>query len=135
VTARQAEAQRWLAQAADDLRFARHALAGRFWAQACFVSQQVAEKAAKAVHHHRTGRPVIGHSVHALLKALNAKAGVTDALLELGGKLDQYYVPTRYPDALPGVVRSDAFSATQARDAVRAAGRVLTWARAQLRRA
>jgi len=133
VTNRRDDARRWLAQAADDLRFARHALAGRFWAQACFVAQQVGEKAVKAVHHHRTARPVIGHSVHTLLRTLDASEGVTPDLLELGGQLDQYYVPTRYPDALPGVVPSDAFSATQARAAVRAAATVLAWARSQLR--
>jgi HEPN domain-containing protein len=43
VARRPDEGRRWLAQAADDLRFARHALAGRFWAQACFVAQQVGE--------------------------------------------------------------------------------------------
>jgi HEPN domain-containing protein len=109
-------------------------LQGGFFAQACFVAQQVGEKATKAVHDHLAGRPVLGPSVHGLLRRLNARAGVTDALLTLGGELDQYYVATRYPDALPGVVPSDAFSAAQARGALRAASRILTWARTRLRR-
>ena len=124
----------WLRQAQDDYRFGRAALAGRFHAQACFIAQQVAEKAVKAVHYKLSGRPVIGHSVQALLKRLNARAQVTEELVTLGGELDQYYVSTRYPDALPGVVPSDAFSAAQARSALRAASRILRWAQVQVRR-
>ncbi len=125
----------WLRQAQDDYRFGRAALAGRFHAQACFIAQQVAEKAVKAVHYKLSGTPVIGHSVQALLKRLNARAQVTRELVTLGGELDQYYVSTRYPDALPGVVPSDAFSATQARAALRAANKILRWATLQVRRA
>jgi len=130
-----ADAKLWLRQAADDYRFGRAALVGRFHAQACFVAQQSAEKAVKAVHYHLGARPVIGHSVHALLAKLNARAGVTKDLLVTGAGLDQLYVPTRYPDALPGgLAPVDAFSAAQARVALRDAGRILRWARTQLRR-
>jgi HEPN domain-containing protein len=125
----------WLRQAQDDYRFGRAALTGRFHAQACFIAQQVAEKAVKAVHYKLSGSPVIGHSVQALLKRLNARAQVTGELVTLGGELDQYYVSTRYPDALPGVVPSDAFSAAQARSALRAANKILRWATLQVRRA
>ena len=128
------DARRWLAQAADDYRFGRHALGGGFHAQACFIAQQVGEKSAKAVHYHFTARPVLGHSVHDLMRRLNARGQVTLELLALAGQLDQYYVSTRYPDALPGVTPADAFSAAQARAALRAAGRLLRWARTQLTR-
>jgi HEPN domain-containing protein len=127
------DATLWLRQAADDYRFGRAALAGRFHAQACFIAQQVGEKAVKAVHYKLARTPVIGHSVHLLLKRLSARAGVTEDLLDLGGVLDQYYISTRYPDALPGIVPADAFSAAQARAALRAAGKILRWARTQLR--
>jgi HEPN domain-containing protein len=127
------DGQLWLRQARDDYRFGRAALGGRFYAQACFVAQQVGEKAAKAVHYHLTGRPVIGHSVQALLKRLNARAAVTAELIELGGQLDQFYISTRYPDALPGIAPRDAFSAGQARGALRAAAKILQWATKQMR--
>ncbi len=135
VPKRRDDARLWLRQAADDYRFGRAALTGEFYAQTCFVAQQVGEKAAKAVHYHLTGRPVLGHSVQALLRRLNARAGVTAELLTAGGQLDQYYVSTRYPDALPGIAPADAFSNPQARAALRAAGGILRWARAQIRRA
>ncbi len=34
----------WLRQAENDLAWARHSLAGGFYAQTCFASQQAAEK-------------------------------------------------------------------------------------------
>ena len=39
-----AEADRWRRQAANDLAFARLAVRERFYAQACFIAQQAAEK-------------------------------------------------------------------------------------------
>jgi HEPN domain-containing protein len=125
-------ARLWLRQAQDDYRFGRTALRERFYAQACFIAQQVGEKAAKAVCYHVTGRPVIGHSVRTLLEGLESRVPVPADLLVAGGELDQYYVTTRYPDALPGVTPADAFSAAQARTALRQAGRILRWAREQL---
>jgi len=127
------DAQLWLRQAADDYRFGRLALRNQFHAQACFIAQQAAEKAVKAVAYHLGMRPVVGHSIHALLKRLNARGRVTEKLLVLGGELDQYYIATRYPDALPGITPSDAFSETQARTALRAARRILSWTQAHLR--
>jgi hypothetical protein len=44
----------------------------------------------KSVHYQRTGRPIIGRSIHTLLKAFNRREGVTAELLELAGLLDQY---------------------------------------------
>ena len=127
------DAQLWLRQAADDYRFGRLALRNQFHAQACFIAQQAAEKAVKAVAYHLGMRPVVGHSIHALLKRLNARGRVTEKLLVLGGELDQYYIATRYPDALPGITPSDAFSEAQARIALQAARRILSWAQAHLR--
>ena len=78
---RRRDGELWLRQAADDFRFARLAVEREFFAQACFVAQQVGEKAVKAVHYHLGARPVIGHSVQALLRRLNARAAVTAALV------------------------------------------------------
>jgi len=43
------EALRWLSQARNDLDFGRLALREGFFAQACFVAQQTAEKALKSI--------------------------------------------------------------------------------------
>ena len=63
----QTEARRWLAQAQDDLAFARLGLREGFFAQACFLSQQAGEKALKALRYLRGDRRVLGHSLVALV--------------------------------------------------------------------
>jgi HEPN domain-containing protein len=52
------EAARWLTAATEDLAYARHAAAGGFHAPACFLAQQAAEKAVKAVHYSGGARVV-----------------------------------------------------------------------------
>src|SRR5207247_8696628 len=51
-----AEGHRWLAQAENDLRFAELASQERFFAQACFNSQQAAEKALERSEERRVGK-------------------------------------------------------------------------------
>ena len=116
-----AEANRWLRQAENDLGAARVMQREGFFAQACFLAHQVAEKALKALAYNRGDRYVIGHSLTELVSDL---ATIHPAVSELQvpmGVLDQYYLPTRYPDALPGSTPFEVFSETQARDAVDAA--------------
>ena len=63
-------AELWLSQAENDLAFAKVALREEFFAQACFNSHQVAEKALKALAYLRGDRYVLGHSLDELLSAL-----------------------------------------------------------------
>ena len=58
-----AEGRRWLTQAENDLQFAALASREGFFAQACFNSQQAAEKALKAFLYARGAEQVMGHSV------------------------------------------------------------------------
>jgi HEPN domain-containing protein len=44
---------------------------------------------------------------------------------ELARVLDKYYIPTRYPNGLPGGIPSQAYTADDARQAIAAAVRVL----------
>jgi HEPN domain-containing protein len=127
-----AEAERWLAQAENDLAFAEHGLALGFYAQTCFLAQQVAEKAAKAVHYARGARVVMGHSVDGLLEALEADAPEVAALRSGAKELDQHYVPTRYPNGLPGNVPFQAYTEEQARRSLGHARVVVSFARARL---
>ena len=125
-----AEAARWLAQAESDLGFAELGLREGFFAQACFVCQQAAEKALKGapLSGRRPGRP----------RALRRRAsrslgrrhpGLGD-LREGAQQLDQYYIPTRYPNGLPGGVPAEVFTRRQAEEAVGLARRFLAQARA-----
>lgn len=101
------EALRWLLQAQDefnDAEFLRQK--GRFYL-ALFHFQQAAEKALKAyLYLYIADRRVFfTHSVDELLQM--AQEIDTDfASLTQTRKLDQYYIPTRYPNGLPGGVPS-----------------------------
>lgn len=118
-----AEADRWRRQAANDLAFARVAVRERFYAQACFIAQQASEKAVKAIAYGLGERTVLGHSLVTLVSRYAERVPDLDDLRELAGILDQYYVPTRYPNGLAGGVPFEAFGESQATDAVDAAGR------------
>jgi len=122
------EAARWLRQSAHDLEFGRVALREGYFGQACFIAQQAAEKAVKAIHYHGGARVVLGHSVMRLADGLRAEVPGIGELMEAAGTLDQYYVPTRYPNGLPGGVPFEAFGERQARAALEDAERFVTLA-------
>jgi HEPN domain-containing protein len=54
-------------------------------------------------------------------------------LREAAGLLDQYYVPTRYPNGLPGGVPFEAFARTQGQAALDHAARFVSLARSRIR--
>ena len=117
------EADRWRRQAVNDLAFARVALREQFYAQACFTAQQASEKAVKAIAYGLGERTVFGHSLVTLISQYSDRALELRDLRELAGILDQYYVPTRYPNGLAGGVPFEAFGESQAAAAVEAADR------------
>jgi len=125
-----ADAQRWLAQARSDLGFAELGLREGYHAQACFMAQQTAEKALKALHYLAGARVVLGHSVVELLDGLVSRHPQMAALRESGQQLDQFYVPTRYPNGLPGGVPAQVFSRAQSEPAVTGARKFVETAEA-----
>ena len=71
----------------------------RLYNQACFHSQQAGEKCLKALLLHTEGKFPKTQSLIELLMLVSLK---DESLLELKDDclyLDQFYVPTRYPDA------------------------------------
>lgn len=116
-----AEAERWLAQARSELAFARIGVRERFYAQACFHCQQSAEMALKALHDLRGARLVTGHSVVELLASLVDAHPSLAPLRSAAARLDQLYIPTRYPNGLPGGVPAEVFTEDQAAEATRQA--------------
>jgi HEPN domain-containing protein len=127
-----AEAARWLAQARSDLAFAEVGAREGYHAQACFLCQQAAEKALKALHYLAGARVVLGHSVVELLEGLVARHAHLAALREAAQQLDQFYVPTRYPNGLPGGVPAQVFSQAQSAGAIEQARRFVESAGALL---
>ncbi|HDL85855.1 MAG TPA: HEPN domain-containing protein [Candidatus Acetothermia bacterium] len=95
-------ASRWLAFAKEDLQMAQLAMKERLYNQACFHTQQGAEKALKALIAERGKLPPKTHKLIDLISILcmpELEELRRDLLL-----LDRFYLPTRYPDALPGIL-------------------------------
>lgn len=111
----------WLAQGENDLLAARSTIAEGFYAQACFLAQQGAEKALKGLAFRRGFTQVCTHSIRQLAMDLKINGEVQEA----GRVLDLYYISARYPDALPEGAPFQAFSEQQARLAVAQAERIL----------
>jgi len=125
------EALRWLRQAERDLDDAKFCTDGGRYNVACFLSQQAAEKALKA-YLISIGEDPWGHSVAELAeRAAESLPGFAEAKRDVVG-LDKYYIPTRYPNGLPGGIPSDVFSADDAERATALAERTITAVRKAL---
>jgi HEPN domain-containing protein len=96
------EALRWLSQAEEELKDARDLMnSGRYYLS-LFLCQQSAEKALKAFSLEEEEQ-IFSHSVAELLKLAKS---LDDEFKELkdAKRLDDYYIPTRYPNGLPGEI-------------------------------
>jgi len=122
------EARRWLATAEDDLHTARILFENKKFAQCCFFCQQAAEKAVKSLYYAVDADPW-GHSVFKLLESRPdqfAGGGAFSTLIDDARRLDQYYIPTRYPNGLPGTLPSQTYSANDGSWAIDAATKIVT---------
>jgi HEPN domain-containing protein len=119
------EARRWLLQAEQDLDDAEFNLSGGRYNVACFLAQQSAEKALKAYLFSRGAEEVWGHSVAELCKDAQTFDPAFGQLEIKASPLDKYYVPTRYPNALPGGIPSKAFDENDAENAIHLAKEVI----------
>ena len=87
----------WLMQAIEDLAWGEETFNSRRYAQVCFIAQQAAEKALKALSLHRGHILPKSHSVRSLALALKVNGEIEAA----GRYLDRFYIASRYPDAYP----------------------------------
>lgn len=118
----------WLRQAEADLKAAEDLRATSNFAHACFMSQQAAEKALKAILE-RFGEDTFGHSVDELLSRVEEHVSATEEVRRACVKLDKFYIPTRYPTAFPSGAPSDHYHDFEAEEAVGDAKKVLSFAR------
>ncbi|GAA5335313.1 MULTISPECIES: HEPN domain-containing protein [Thermus] len=125
VEKRRAEARRWLHQAQDDWEAGEALLHARKFAQAAFLAQQAGEKALKALWLF-LGLDPWGHSLAHLLRHLpEEEAPAFRHLLPKALALDKLYIPTRYPDALPGLTPREAYTEEEAQKALEDAKAIL----------
>jgi HEPN domain-containing protein len=120
-----AEGRRWLRQAQQDIDDAQYSQDGGRYHLACFLAQQASEKALKGYLYAQGEERVWGHSVADLCRQAAEYDARFEALIGVGGGLDRHYIPTRYPNGLPGGIPSEAFDAEDAEKALRQARRVI----------
>ncbi len=127
------EGRRWLEQAEEDLKWARHLAHEGAHHLACFLAQQVAAKALKAFLYAQGREIVLGHSVERLCR----DAAQYDATLAVHAQrwaiLDSYYVPTRYPNSLPGSIPAKVYTHEAAEEATQLAAEVVAAVKERLR--
>lgn len=121
----------WLRQAERDLEHATESReAGRHeWA--CFAAHQAAEKAVKALHLAHA-QEAWGHVVATLIANLPDAAAAPPDLVESGRVLDNFYVPTRYPNGHPSGAPFEHYGPLQSEQALSHAGQILEFVRSHL---
>lgn len=107
----------WLRQAKRDLEYAERSLEQGYYEWACFVAQQSAEKAVKAVFL-KLNAVAWGHSVSALLQQLPAPWNADPHLVDAARELDRHYIPPRYPNAHPEGAPYDYYTRQAAEQAI-----------------
>lgn len=121
----------WLRQAVRDLEQAEDsARAGRHeWA--CFAAHQGAEKALKALHLFH-GQEAWGHVVRSLIEMLPKHVQVDEMIIDKARVLDAYYIPTRYANGHPDGPPFEHYGKIQSEEAIRYAGEIIAFCRAQM---
>ena len=115
--------KRWLDFAHQDLRMAELAMTEALYSQVCFHAQQCAEKAIKGLLAHQGQTPPRTHRLGDLLGLLDPNPFAEQRLeVQL---LDRFYIPTRYPDALPGSLPEGLPNAQDAQEALTVAEKII----------
>lgn len=114
----------WFKQAVRDLESAKTQAKDGFFEWSCFIAQQAAEKAVKAVYQ-KLGAEAWGHSVSDLLRGLSKKIRGSAGLIESAKALDKFYIPARYPNGWASGIPSEYLGRKDAQDAIRNSKRIL----------
>jgi HEPN domain-containing protein len=97
------DAQRWFRQSEDDYRFVKWLKKeGDFFDKGCFMAQQAGEKALKSCLYATGKKRVIGHSLYEMAEELSKQDNRFENIISESKRMDRYYIPTRYPNGIPG---------------------------------
>ncbi|MEW5693551.1 MAG: HEPN domain-containing protein [Candidatus Hydrogenedentota bacterium] len=122
-----AEAKRWLIQARDEFTDAEDLRIRKRFYLALFHFQQATEKAIKAYLYSIVPSEEVffTHSIYELIQ-MACKKDKDFKSVTKAAKLDEYYIPTRYPNGLPGGVPSQFYNdPKEAEDAMNLARKVI----------
>jgi len=112
--------EQWLSFAKNDLMTAEVLHREGIWNQVCFHSQQAIEKLLKsAIPCEKRPR---SHKLSELLSLIPPGPFVlSEDNKKRLRRLDRFYIPTRYPDALPGALEEGMPSKSDADEAIQTA--------------
>lgn len=100
------------------------ALGESLYNQVCFHAHQAAEKSLKALVAHEGAEPPKTHRLTELLTLLVRSEPTLEDLGDELNALEIYYIPTRYPDAMPGSLAESLPGQEEAKEALATARKV-----------
>ena len=115
----QHEADRWWLTAKEDLEAAKIMSAAGKFSHACFLAQQSAEKALKALWFASDHDPW-GHSIQKLVMEFPKQTifNVRNDWIMYAAYLDKFYIPSRYPNGLPDLTPGQVYISQDAEQAI-----------------
>ena len=128
------EAEEWVRQAQEDMLAVHSNIREEKYSWACFIAQQAAEKALKALYaDQHSEEPPHSHSLR-MLAADGVPPGteVPQEILEALAGLDRHYTISRYRSSLMAVP-GEEYCKADAEEARRQCSKTLQWATALLR--
>jgi len=121
----------WFRQAARDLQHAEVAREAEHHEWCCFVAQQAAEKAVKALHL-SSSQEAWGHVVAKLLSELPTKFAVPADMPDKARVLDAFYMAPRYPNGHPEGAPFEHYGKLHSDEAIGYAGEIIEFVRTQM---
>jgi HEPN domain-containing protein len=124
--------QQWLDRASEDLTVARLVLKEGHASHACFLAQQCIEKSLKAYLLARTNQYPRAHKLVDLLAECESLQNGFVQFRDSCIVVDQYYIPTRYSDGIPGGLANGLPNTGEAQEALSSAENILKFVLIQL---
>lgn len=125
-------AAQWLEKAAEDLTVAHLVFNEGYMAHACFLAQQCIEKSLKAYLLYSSSTYP---RTHKLVDLLGQCENLEPAFSQFQSDcivVDQYYIPTRYPNGVPGGLPGGTPGQTEAQESLDIAERILRFVTTRL---
>jgi HEPN domain-containing protein len=129
------EGLRWLRAAKSDLAMAQALLEDEFYHGCAFHAQQAAEKSLKGLLY-AFNEKLWGHRTFELLGQVEAflpADAIPESMLDATHRLDEHYLPSRYPDVLPEGIPSEQYDRSMAEQAIFDACSILEFVEERMR--
>jgi HEPN domain-containing protein len=123
---------RWLEQASEDLKWAKDLAERGGYHIACFLAQQIGEKALKAFLYAQGEEIVVGHSVERLCHQAARYDREFGDMVSVWSILDGFYIPTRYPNGVPDSIPARVYTKYAASQAVQLAEEIVEFVKKKI---